>query len=128
MAGKSAYDSVYLHCRKEAWAIFLIWLVLSSFCIVGSYLYGYSSHESAANSLGPAVEDLAGPLSSFDRTPESLYFPLNLGIPDWVFYAIVLPWLLSVLITWFFCVFVMKDDPLEAESEATGSGDRTIND
>jgi len=35
---------------------------------------------------------------------------LILGIPAWVVYGLVIPWLVTVVVTWLFALFVMKDD------------------
>jgi len=118
MSVERNFDKVYLNCRREAVLIFMIWLTVSSLCIIGSYLYGYTSYEAGANSAGPPIEELFGPLVSFNRRPASLEFPLGLGIPDWVFYAIVLPWFLCIVLTWIFCVFFMKDDDLGTDPPA----------
>lgn len=127
MSGKTRFDTVYLNCRREAILIFLLWLAVSAYSIVVSYLYGYTSHEPAGISAGPTIEEFVGPLESFNRDPSSLTFPLGLGIPDWVFYAIVLPWFLCIVITWVFCVFYMKDDDLGVECTGSDSDDRTAN-
>ncbi len=120
-------DSVYLNCRREAILIFFIWLFFSTYSIVVSYLYGYTSHEPAGISSGLTIEEFIGPLESFNRDPSSLTTPLGLGIPDWVFYAIVVPWFLCIVITWLFCTFYMKDDDLGGEGLVNKSEDGTTN-
>jgi len=40
MSVERNFDRVYLNCRREAVLIFMIWLTVSSLCIIGSYLYG----------------------------------------------------------------------------------------
>ena len=115
MSDKTILDRVYLNCRREAVIIFLLWLAVSSFSIIISYTYGYTSHEPSGLSVGLSIEEAIGPLESLNRDPESITFPLGLGIPDWVFYAIVIPWVFCIIITWIFCVFYMKDDELGPE-------------
>ena len=42
-----------------------------------------------------------------DQTiPPKLFF----GIPAWVVLGLILPWLFSIGATWFFAIFVLKDD------------------
>lgn len=120
-------DSVYLNCRREAILIFLLWLAVSTYSIVVSYLYGYTSHEPAVISSSHTIEEFIGPLESFNRVPSTLTTPLGLGIPDWVFYAVVVPWFFCILITWFFCVFYMKDDDLGLECSGPEDKDRAAN-
>lgn len=35
---------------------------------------------------------------------------LILGIPSWVIWGLVVPWLVMIVVTWLFALFVMKDD------------------
>ena len=47
----------------------------------------------------------------YDRTPESLTFVL--GIPDWVFWGILAPWLVCLVVSWWFAFWLFEDDTLE---------------
>jgi hypothetical protein len=77
--------------------------------------------------LGPALGALVGPLADFDRHPSSLTTPLGLGIPDWVFYGVVLPWLICVVVTWWFCQYFYVDDDLGDTVVDENSADGTSN-
>ncbi|HJN07888.1 MAG TPA: DUF997 family protein [Pirellulaceae bacterium] len=35
---------------------------------------------------------------------------LILGIPAWVMWGLVVPWLATIVVTWLFAMFLMKDD------------------
>ena len=35
---------------------------------------------------------------------------LILGIPAWVMWGLVVPWIATIAVTWLFALFVMKDD------------------
>jgi hypothetical protein len=35
---------------------------------------------------------------------------LIVGIPSWVVWGLILPWLFSIAATWFFAIFVLQDD------------------
>ena len=111
-------DPVYLHTRREATFILILWICCFCYTTTYCYLNGYLSHEAHRNSTGPAIGTMLGDLESMNRDPESLSTPLGLGIPDWVFYGIVIPWALCILITFWFCFFYYVEDDLEAE--ATG--------
>ncbi len=66
---------------------------------------------------------MVGSLESLNRDPESLNMPLGLGIPDWVFYGIVIPWLGCILATFWFCLFFFVEDDLtegSAEQDVVG--------
>ena len=46
------------------------------------------------------------------RDPASLTYPLGLGIPDWVFYGIALPWAVCVLLSFWYGLFYFSEDDL----------------
>jgi hypothetical protein len=50
-------------------------------------------------------------LFGYDRAPESLTFVF--GIPDWVFWGILAPWLVCLLASWWFAFGLFEDDTLE---------------
>jgi hypothetical protein len=58
----------------------------------------------------------------YNRPPESLTYPLGLGIPDWVFWGIAVPWLACNLFTAWFTLCYMKDEQLADETIAEFSG------
>lgn len=45
---------------------------------------------------------------------------LIMGFPSWVFWGIAVPWLVANLFTFWFCLFGMKDDPLEESESDSG--------
>ena len=51
----------------------------------------------------------------YGRDPQTITQPLGLGIPDWVFWGIVVPWLGCNLFTAWFTLFYMQDEQLGAE-------------
>ena len=90
----SQYDPVLLHSRREA----LVILVMFGVCLVWSvtlcYVKGY-------------------------RQPASGQIVTILGMPSWVFWGVLFPWLIADLFTFWFCFHFMKDDPLgEAKDES----------
>jgi len=107
-------DPVYIHTRREAIFILGLWACCFLYTITYCYLTGYLSHETHRHPTGPAVGAALGDLESWNRNLESLSTPLGLGIPDWVFYGIVIPWALCALITFWFCLFYYVEDDLEA--------------
>ena len=42
----------------------------------------------------------------------------HLGVPVWVFWSIVIPWMLANIFTFWFCLFYMADDDLGEGDEA----------
>ena len=91
-------DPVVVHARREA----LVILVAFGACLVWSV--GWSS---LAGYGEPAPESLA----------------TVLGIPSWVFWGVLVPWLAADLFGLWFCFFFMADDPLgEPDDEAGREG------
>lgn len=90
-------DPVYLHTRREAWLILLVWL--ASLLWVIPYC--------AFNAYEPVNPDNE--------------LQLVWGVPAWVFWGVLAPWFVTSLVTVYFCVFVIHDDELSDESTAAGS-------
>ncbi len=94
-------DPVVRSARREAALALGIWLVAMIYTITYCYLHGYG------------------------RTAESLTFVL--WFPDWVFWGIVVPWGICVLISVVFAFGFMGDEPLgdaidDVESGSAGGG------
>ena len=105
-------DPLYRNCLREARFILGLWAVCCVYSVGYCYLFGYLSHEPAAESTGPSISEMIGPLTSFNRDPESLTYPLGLGIPDWVFYGILVPWVIAAVLTFWYVLFYFADDDL----------------
>ncbi|MEO2049246.1 MAG: hypothetical protein ABGX16_22025 [Pirellulales bacterium] len=116
-ASQHVEDPVFLNSLREAKIIISIWALAMVYTCTYCYLYGYESHPSDPAAVGPAVSSWVGPLESFDRDPTTLTTPFGLGIPDWVFYGVVAPWIACLLATFVFCLFVFKEDELGDDEE-----------
>jgi hypothetical protein len=85
------------HARREGLLIMAVWLICLIWSTVVGYLLGYRR----------PVQDMR----------------LILGMPDWVFWAIVLPWALCFVFSIWFCFRYMADDDLgEDRYEDPGHG------
>ena len=105
-------EAVYRHCLREAISIFALWTCCFIYTVTYCYLNGYLAHELHSKPTGPSGSALGGRFGRFWRDPTSLSMPLGLGIPDWVFYGIVIPWLLCILLTFGFLLFLYREDDL----------------
>jgi len=105
-------DPIYRNSLREAKFILGLWACCFVWTVGYCYFYGYLSHEPLAGSTGPAVTNLLGPLKSFDRDPKSLTYPLDLGVPDWAFYGIVLPWVICTVLSFWYGLFFFAEDDL----------------
>ena len=81
------WDPVFIHSRREAAIIFCIWLAALLWAVPFCYLRGYGlADDGQVSTLG--------------------------GIPSWACWGIAAPWLAANVFTVWFCLCVMKDDPL----------------
>ena len=110
-------DPLYRHARREAIVILVAWACCLLYTCTYCYLHGYLSHEPHPASIETTVGEIVGPLESFNRDPATLKTPLGLGVPDWVFYGIVIPWIGCILFTFWFCLFFYVEDDLGRENE-----------
>lgn len=115
-------DPVYVHTLHEAKIILCLWTICLVYTCTYCYLYGYLDHPTETGSTGPSLGALVGDLPQFDRDPSTLTMPLGLGIPDWVFYGIVVPWCVCIVVTLVFCGFVFQEDNLGVERDPSKGG------
>ena len=80
------------HARRESRLIMVVWAVALVWSVSVAYLLGYDQ----------------------DRPVQ-----LILGMPDWVFWAIVLPWGVILIFSAWFCFGFMADDDLGHDPEET---------
>jgi hypothetical protein len=80
-------DPVVVHTRREALVILAAFVVFLTWSVSWCYLAGYRQP--------------ADPIANI------------LGIPGWVFWGVVVPWLVADVFSLWFCFFFMADDPLQ---------------
>ena len=92
------HDDVLLrHTVKEAKGIVLIWLVMFVWVVGYCRLYAYDLPE--------------GPI------------PTTLGMPSWTFWGIAVPWVVATLITCWYALARIADEPLESSPDEGDDGD-----
>ena len=79
------------HARREALLIMAVWALALVWSVGCGYVLGYG------------------------RQPEEI--GLILGIPDWVFWSVVLPWGICLAFSVWFCFVFMTDDDLGHDPE-----------
>ncbi len=85
------------NARREGLLVMAVWLVSLIWSVGASYLLGSG------------------------RKPEEI--SLILGMPDWVFWAVVLPWAICLVFSVWFCFRYMADDDLGHDpDEGPGHG------
>lgn len=111
MSSPDSTAQVYRHSRREALFVAGVWTVAMLWTVGYCYLFGYQHDEkSLAVQLGLTQPNL-------QRTPD-----IVLGFPDWIFFGIIVPWVISTIFTIWFGIKGMADDDLgvEAADEAEG--------
>ncbi|RUL88298.1 hypothetical protein [Tautonia sociabilis] len=104
-------DPTYRNARREAIVILSVWLASTVYCCVYAYFAGYqrSGHPLGVGDIRPV-----------------------LGIPSWVFWGVMAPWLVCSVFTVWFAGWKMADDDLGLDHaaeldrdirEAAGEGD-----
>jgi hypothetical protein len=89
-------DPVLISARREALAVLVLWVAALAYTVTYCYLNGYN------------------------RSLESLTFVL--GVPDWIFWGILMPWLVCVAASWVFSYVFMSDADLGEENEEAEEG------
>lgn len=84
-----APDPVFKSARREAAWVFAIWLAAMTYTVGYCWLFGY------------------------DRKLEDLTFVL--GFPDWIFWGILTPWGICIVISVWFGATFMRDEDLGEE-------------
>ena len=84
------------HARREGLLIMAVWAACLVWSVGSGYLLGYH------------------------RDPATI--GLIFGMPDWVFWSVVLPWGLCLLFSVWFCFAFMADDDLGRDPDERGDG------
>ena len=91
-------DPVLVSARREVWVILLAFVACLIWSVGVSYLAGYQ----------PATD---GPISTV------------FGVPGWVFWGVLVPWLAADAFAVWFCFFFMVDNSLETSDDQSATGD-----
>ncbi len=88
-AGKE--QQLLRNARREAWIILTAWAATLLWSVGAGYVLGYQ------------------------RDPAAM--GLVLGMPDWVFWSVALPWVVCLVFSIWFCFAFMADDDLGHDPE-----------
>ena len=84
------------HARREGILVMIVWAAALVWSVSAGYVLGYR------------------------RSADEMQ--LILGMPDWIFWAVGLPWGLILLFSVWFCFVFMADDDLGQDPEERGEG------
>lgn len=96
-------DRLLVSARREALVALAIWLVAGTYSLTFCYLFGYA----------PA----AGAVAAENAAEAAQNLRLVLGMPWWVFWGVVVPWLACTVLHAWFAFGFMGDETLGAEQE-----------
>lgn len=105
MQNPDAFARTFRNGRREALFALSMWIGAGIWCVGYCYLRGYNSHDPDGWLVQSGLARV--------RSPDNL--ETILGVPDWVCYGIVFPWIICTLITIIFGLFIMTDDDIGAE-------------
>ncbi len=88
-------DPVVVHARREAVVILLAFVACLIWSISCCHLLGYRGPDD-----GPVAKVL--------------------GMPSWVFWGVLVPWIAADVFAVWFCFCFMADDPLATDEDETG--------
>ena len=89
---ETSFDPTFLHARREAWLILCAWAV----CLI--WTVGYCA------------------FAAYDVPPEQIQ--IILGMPSWVFWGVLVPWVAATLFSvWFSLAYIADDDLGESDDE-----------
>jgi hypothetical protein len=97
----SKEDPVVTSSRREALMATSLWVVAGVYSVTYCYMHGYN------RTLDPKLSDM------------KFYF----GWPDWVFWGVVVPWLVCVVLSTIFAFFIMSDGKLADDLEIDAAED-----
>jgi len=94
------YDPLFIHSRREAIFIFFLWAACLLWCVPYCYLNGY--------------------------VPDDQEVAILWGLPSWIVFGILGPWLIANVVAILFCLFIFREDdlgiaPEEGESTEANS-------
>ena len=90
---EECYDPVFLHSRREAILIASAWAVGLVWAVPYCYLNGYGLPPGEINT--------------------------TFGVPTWLFWGILIPWIVADLFTAWFCFFYFVEDDLGEDRAGT---------
>lgn len=110
MTERDPAAQTFRHARQEAVFALIVWFLALTWTVGYCYLHGYQHEPDALVVRWGWAEP-----RSVDN------FRTVAGIPDWVVYGIVMPWVACTIITIVFALGFMHDDDLGAIGDTEGS-------
>jgi len=93
-ASQDQLDPVFVHTRREAIVILIVWAIALVWSVGYCTLFGYPDSDTQVS--------------------------LTLGMPSWVFFGVLSPWMGAGLFSVVFSLFFMADDDLGLDEATDG--------
>ncbi len=106
-------DPVVVHARREAVVILAAFVVCLIWSISVCYLLGYPGPDGLPSEGHGSPAAANGPVAKV------------LGMPSWVFWGVLVPWIAADVFALWFCFCFMADDPLGEVEDETGPANGT---
>jgi hypothetical protein len=97
-------ERLFYHSRREAAIVLVVWFLALVWSVGYSYLFGYQHPPDS----WVVQRGWVGPQQDFGHF---------LGIPHWVWFGIILPWLLCTVFTFLLAAYGIADDELGSASD-----------
>lgn len=114
---------LFRNARREALLVLTVFTLALVWTVGYCYLHGYYYRPEDPHRPEYHRWLVEAELAS-ERTPEN--FQQILGLPDWVFIGILLPWLMCGAFTFGFCIGMTDDDLGEEAQEAPTAGTNDV--
>ncbi len=107
-------DPIYRASFRDAVVILIAWFCCLVWSVSYCYINGYLRHEQESADISSLLPEM----EQYDRDPRSLEMPFELGIPDWAFWGIAVPWGLCLIFSAWLSFVLMNDPNAPSEPEA----------
>jgi hypothetical protein len=98
-------DPGFRRTRRESLFLIVPWLVCCLWSVTYCYLFGYRDHARKPGDVSSLLPDLSG----YDPFGAPLLDPLGWGMPTWIFWGVFVPWMVSIVFSIVYALFVMND-------------------
>jgi hypothetical protein len=108
-------DPGFERTRRESLFLVIPWLICCVWSVGYCYLFGYTDHPRQVGEVTNLLPDL----TAYDQRGVPTLDPLGWGIPAWAFWGIFIPWMLSILFSIIYALWIMND---AGDDDSSGDG------
>jgi hypothetical protein len=90
---RPALDPIFRSARRESLTVVAIWISATIWCVSYCYRNGYAHNAEQLQQMAAELQFV-------------------LGFPSWVFWGIIVPWMVCLMLSTWFAFYYMEDSPL----------------